>query len=263
MHILITNDDGIQAPGLWELARQLVKVARVSVIAPDRPCPAIGTGLSLHRAIAVQPVTPEIAGVEAAYMVSGTPADCVLIGVDGLYRNGIDAVFSGINNGTNLGDDVFISGTVGAAIQAYLRGYRAVALSSPLDNTDSRLVSARLGAALAQYLATGDPEKPVLLNVNAPAINAEKIRGICLSSVAKQNYQDFVQIDKPGDSFSCRFIRERINGVEDTCSDASLYRRHYVSVTPLHGYLSHDIRQSGVGAEIPLDTVLAKALAPA
>ena len=128
MRILVTNDDGIFAEGLWVLAKELNKIGQVIVAAPDREQSAIGTAVTLYRPLKVHQVKPLVTGVDA-YAIGGTPSDCVILALSKLIENKVDIVVSGINQGANLGDDVLISGTVAAALQGYLRGLHALAIS--------------------------------------------------------------------------------------------------------------------------------------
>ena len=117
--ILLTNDDGIEAPGLALLADALCHVAPVTVAAPDREQSAIGTAVTLFNPLEVQRRPDLCEGVQT-YSVTGTPGDCVILALEKLLPGGVSLVVSGINNGSNLGEDVFISGTVSGAMQAYL-----------------------------------------------------------------------------------------------------------------------------------------------
>ena len=109
MNILVTNDDGIFADGLWILVEELKRGARVVVVAPDREQSAVGTAVTLSQPLRVHRVRPLVPGVEA-YSVTGTPADCVILASGKLVTDKIDLVISGINHGLNLGNDVLISG---------------------------------------------------------------------------------------------------------------------------------------------------------
>src|SRR4030042_1065086 len=153
MKILVTNDDGILADGLWKLVKELKNVAQVVVVAPDREQSAIGTAVTLRQPLRVQKVAPMVAGIEA-YSVEGTPCDSVILALGKLIKDGIQMVISGINPGPNLGDDVLISGTVGAALQGYLRGLPALAVSVDVGTSHSLSAAARLAALLAQKIET-------------------------------------------------------------------------------------------------------------
>jgi len=128
MKILVTNDDGILAEELGMLVKELKNIAQIVVVAPDREQSAIGTAVTLHQPLRVQKVRPMVPGVET-YSVEGTPADSVILALSRLIKDKVDLVVSGINQGLNLGNDVPISGTVGAALQGYLHGFPAFAIS--------------------------------------------------------------------------------------------------------------------------------------
>lgn len=116
MRILLTNDDGIGAPGLWAVAAELAKVGDLVVAAPGEERSGAGTSISLRKPIRVQEVAPQVDGVKA-FSVSGTPADSAILAISCLFPGEFDLVVSGINRGSNLGHDVYVSGTVGAAMR--------------------------------------------------------------------------------------------------------------------------------------------------
>jgi len=123
MKILVTNDDGIHAPGIKALADALAKVGDVAVVAPDRERSAVGHALTLHHPLRAVQLGPDM------FSVDGTPTDCVNLGIHNLISFKPDLVVSGINRGGNLGDDVTYSGTVSAALEAALMGIPAFAVS--------------------------------------------------------------------------------------------------------------------------------------
>ena len=129
MKILVTNDDGIFADGLWTLVRELKSIAEVVVVAPDREQSAIGTAVTLRQPLRIQKIKSMVPEVET-YSIDGTPSDSVILALEKLIKNRVDVVVSGINPSPNLGEDVHISGTVGAALQAYLHGFPALAISA-------------------------------------------------------------------------------------------------------------------------------------
>ena len=117
MKILVTNDDGIKAEGLWTLVKELQKFARITVVAPDGERSAIGTAVTLFQPLHVEEVDAPLAGV-TTYAVDGSPSDCVILALGKLIKDGVVMVVSGVNPNLNLGEDVYISGTVGAAENA-------------------------------------------------------------------------------------------------------------------------------------------------
>ena len=167
MKILICNDDGYQAPGIVALYDVLKSVADVEVIAPQRNNSAKSNALTLH-----EPLYVEQASNGFRY-VTGTPADCMHLALKGLLDYKPDLVVSGINNGANLGDDTIYSGTVGAAMEAYLFGIPAIAFSQVKkgwDHLDAAALKARdlVVQVLHQIENTAHPFAPCLLNVNIP-----------------------------------------------------------------------------------------------
>ena len=154
MKILVTNDDGIYAKGLWVLAAELRKVAEVIVVAPDREQSATSSAITLHQPLRLTQVRTQMAGIKA-YSIEGTPADSVILALGILDDIGI--VFSGINEGINLGDDVLLSGTVGAALQGYLRGLPSIALSVVAEEDIHFEVAARFASLLADKIINNFP----------------------------------------------------------------------------------------------------------
>ena len=136
MKILLTNDDGVSAPGLWAAVRTLRLVGEVCVVAPSQEQSGVGASLTLHSSVDVTQVDvdPEKAGdgegvhPVTAYSVGGTPGDSCIVALESVV-GAVDLVVSGINSGSNLGWDIMVSGTVGAAFQGYVRGYPTVAIS--------------------------------------------------------------------------------------------------------------------------------------
>ena len=131
MKVLITNDDGIRSPGLWAAVEALKDAGEIFVVAPDREQSGVGASLTLHAPIRASEVPPAVKGGMndiRAYSVEGTPADCCVLALEKL-AGPVDLLVSGINQGSNLGEDILISGTIGAALQGYVRGYPSIAIS--------------------------------------------------------------------------------------------------------------------------------------
>lgn len=228
MRILATNDDGVHSEGLRALVAELSGIARVTVFAPDREQSAIGTAVTLRRPLRLQVVMPLAPGADT-YSVSGTPSDSVILAL-GRSNDRIDLVVSGINNGLNLGEDVLISGTVGAALQGYLRGFPSMAISAPYDNhhleTAARAASLLARRVIALSLATN-----LFLNVNVPDLPAEAVRGVRLTRLAHQSHINTVEAGG-GDSF--RLVRQRRDSSINHDSDIWAVEQGYISVTPIY-----------------------------
>lgn len=184
MTIVLTNDDGINAPGLQTLKKALRDAGhRVAVVAPATNQSGISRAATYHNAVRVR----RVSRIELDFAVVGTPVDCVRVALIGQVVPDATLVISGINHGANLGDDIYNSGTVGAAIEAAIHGVPAMAISQQshpghfnildaLDQTplDYR-ATARLGAVIASRLLENPPEGRCVLNVNTPATVASEL----------------------------------------------------------------------------------------
>ncbi len=233
MKILATNDDGILADGLRVLVKELKKVAQVIVVAPDRERSVIGTAVTLRYPVRAHRAEPVIPGVET-YAVEGTPADSVILALSKLAGNDIDLVVSGINQGANLGDDVFISGTVSAALQAYLHGLPAIAISAPALNGKLLDNAARLAAILAKEIDSATLPSDILLNVNLPDLPREKLREPKVTRLAPKSHTFTVEEESEDKQPYYRLLRHRLNKNTDSNTDIWAIEQGYISITPLH-----------------------------
>jgi 5'-nucleotidase len=186
MRILLTNDDGVSAPLLADLAARLEVLGDVDVIAPASDMTGVSRALSLAGPIAVDEV--RLADGRAAFAVGGTPADCVRFGALGLAGGPPDVVVSGPNRGVNLGDDVAYSGTVAAALEAAMLGLPAAALSQQAAPDGSFDASALglLTLRLVPLLASGALPPGVVINVNAPA---GAVTGVRVARLGRRRYR--------------------------------------------------------------------------
>lgn len=234
--ILVVNDDGIHFPGLWTLVEELTREHQVTVVAPDREQSGVGTAISLHRILRVGEVRPEVKGVQA-YAVEGTPGDCVILGLGELAKDA-DLVIAGVNEGANLGEDVLISGTVGASLQALFRGLPAIAVSvSALGSTNYR-PAARIAARLARCVADGSLPRHMVLNVNVPDLPAEEIRGVLVTRLAARRYADIVRAET--DTRGKRYfwiVRGQPEWEIEEGTDIWAIVNGFVSLLPLHSDL--------------------------
>ena len=236
MEILITNDDGIFAPGLWRLARELKQIARVVVVAPDREQSGSGTAVSLRQPLRVQKVRPLVPEIET-HSVEGTPTDSVILALGKLLKNKIDLVVSGINSGPNLGDDVLISGTVGAALMGYRHGFPALAIS--IASLDSHYLdnAARLATLLAKRIADSSLPRNIFLNVNLPSLPLEKIKGVKITRLASKSHIDTVEEGHDGRKAYYWLVRQKINKNVDKNTDIWAIEQGNISITLLHSEL--------------------------
>jgi 5'-nucleotidase len=231
--ILVTNDDGIFAPGLWALARALQSVDDVVIVAPDREQSAIGTAMTLRQPLRVRRANSIISGVEA-FAVDGTPGDSVLLAVGKLFEGRISLVVSGINEGFNLGDDVLISGTVGAALQGYLRNLPALAVSVLGTDEDNLNTAARLSAVIAERIKANELPADVFLNINVPDRPLGSIKGIVATSPAHKSHLDSVEEGSDGRRNYYWLGRRKVADNTPENTDSWAIGHGLISITPLH-----------------------------
>ena len=186
MKILISNDDGYQAPGIVALYEALKAVADVDVVAPEHNNSAKSNALTLHSPLYVHTAP------NGFRYVNGTPADCVHIALTGLLGYRPDLVVSGINNGANMGDDTIYSGTVGAAMEGYLFGIPAIAFSQTEKGWAHLDAAARKARDLVEQLTDpsgglGQGPSPWLLNVNIPNLPAEQIKPVRVARLGRRH----------------------------------------------------------------------------
>lgn len=232
MKTLVTNDDGINAPGLWVVVKELQRVGRVAVVAPQQERSGSGTSISLRQSIRVKKVEPQLEGVET-YSVEGTPSDGVIIAVKSLFPGEINLVVSGINRGPNIGHDVFVSGTVGAAFQGYLHGISSLAISVNAYEGLDFTVGAKLAALLAANIRDGVLPKGNLLNVNLPNLAVSEIGGVEITTLSKQNYCDIVERELGSEAECYRIKRSQDSFHSSIGGDVGALQSNRISITPL------------------------------
>ncbi len=234
MLILVTNDDGVQSPGLRALAAAMAELGQVVVVAPDRNRSAVGHALTLDQPLRAEEIKP------AVFAVDGTPTDCVYLGIHGLIQQRPGLVVSGINRGSNVGDDITYSGTVSAALEAALMGLPAFAVSLDLLDFDPQAL--RRAAAFATRLARkillqGLPAE-TFLNVNIPA-RAE--HGVQVTRQGKRLYGETVVRNQDPRGRNYYWIGGAHNGHENLPgSDCNALAAGMISVTPLKTDMNHD-----------------------
>ena len=176
MKILVVNDDSIQSPGIALLARAAMELGEVTVVAPAHQCSAMSQKLTIHGDLRVDKVNDFPVPVKAAYKVDGTPVDCVKVALQYILKEKPDYVFSGINDGYNVGFDIAYSGTLGAALEAVMNGIPAIAFSNtihaPLNIAEEFLVP------IARELMEAGQGRGEVWNVNFPAVERNDLKGI-------------------------------------------------------------------------------------
>ncbi|MDY6908213.1 MAG: 5'/3'-nucleotidase SurE [Chloroflexota bacterium] len=233
MRILATNDDGQYAQGLWTMVKALKALGEVVVVAPDREQSAVGTSVTLHHPLRAREVPPLVEGV-TSFSVEGTPADCVILALGHLIDGDVDIVVSGINEGPNLGDDVLISGTVGAALQGYLRGLPSVAVSVGALEGCHFDVAAHLAAIVVARIAQGSLPRRILLNINLPNQPLECIQGLEVTQLGQRRYVDTIAEGHDGKREYYWIVRGTPEWMLNEGTDIWALSHDRISITPLH-----------------------------
>jgi 5'-nucleotidase len=234
MHILVTNDDGVTAPGLAALAAALRDsgLGRVSVLAPDRNWSASGHVKTLHKPLRVRPA--HTADGAEALTCDGAPSDCVALAFLGVIKEKIDLVVSGINPFPNMGHDITYSGTVTAAMEGVISGVPAIAVSTDTPRHADYGPAARVAVRLArEVIARGLPPH-TLLNVNVPGRPDSEIKGVQITRQGVSVYRD--QLDERRDPRGSPYYwigGEFPIGAPGDGTDFAALAEGYVSITPL------------------------------
>jgi 5'-nucleotidase len=236
MHILVTNDDGIFAPGLQILAQAMRELGKVSVLAPDRNWSASGHVKTMERPLRVKDVL--LADGTPALACDGAPSDCVALAMLGLIPEKIDIVVSGINPGLNIGHDVTYSGTVTAAMEAAISCVPGVAISLEVSEDHLAEIDYKPAAWVAQVVVqevTAHGISPnTLYNVNVPGLPKHKIKGFRISRQGLRIYRD--QLDRRVDPRNRPYYwigGEAPTAVKEEGTDFGDISCGYISVTPL------------------------------
>lgn len=232
MSILVTNDDGIFAKGLWALQEALAYIRHVTVIAPDRERSAVGHGITLHEPIRADKIC--VNGDHWGYAVSGTPADCIKLGLLELMAEKPDLVVSGINPGANIGVNVNYSGTVAAAKEAALYGIPAIAVSISNSAPNHYEDVACFVRRLAEKVLENGLPFGTFLNVNFPDLPVEATAGIRVSRQGIRFFQE--RIEKKIDPRNRPYYwqgRDNQLRFSDPDIDSEALCGNYISITPI------------------------------
>jgi 5'-nucleotidase len=230
MHILVSNDDGILASGLEHLAEACRSVAQVTVVAPDREQSGTSHSLTMHRPIRAR------RRPDGAFQVDGTPTDCVLLALGDLLDDKPDFVFSGVNHGPNMGEDVLYSGTVAAAMEGVTLGVPGVAIS--LAGSDPAVLSTYGGilANLVRQITSVDTfPSNTILNINLPDRPASDVSGIKVTSLGSRFFSESLTRMKDPWGRDMHWIGGgTITWTGGEYSDHRAVAEGFISLTPLH-----------------------------
>ncbi len=232
MKVLLTNDDGYRAEGIWALARELAKRGTdVTIVAPESQRSAASHAVTLHKPLRLKHAAKLEEENIKVYYTNGTPSDSAMLGLLEVAPDA-ELLISGINNGPNMGEDVLYSGTVAAAMEGALLGCRSISVS--LADYDDYTLAARFTAGLAPQIADSGLPKKTVLNVNVPPAPPEKYKGFRVVPLGSREYKDVLQkrIDPRGNSYFW-ITGQVVRGECNYETDNSVVARGFVSVTPI------------------------------
>lgn len=232
MKVLLTNDDGVNATGIAEMRAELIKIADVTVVAPETEMSAVGHAITLTDPLRVRRV--EKNGQRFGMAVNGTPADCVKIAVKAILDEKPDVIVSGINHGQNVATNVIYSGTVSAATEGMILGIPSVAVSLASFTEHDFKVAAKTGAKIAQIVVKRGIPSGTLINVNVPALPEEEIKGvkICRNGRSKFTEEFEKRVDPRENEYYWQGGTMSVFD-EDHDADIGWLGRGYVTVTPI------------------------------
>jgi len=233
LNILVSNDDGIDAPGIYALVQEMKKIGSVTVVAPDKQQSAVGHAITMNYPLRVKEFKKN--GKFFGYAVQGTPADCVKLAVRAILKCEPDLVVSGVNHGSNTAISIIYSGTVSAATEGTILGIPSIAISL----TTYAPVDFRYAAQFARKLALlvikrGLPHS-TLLNVNIPPFKAKEIKGVLVTRQGKAVWNDTFDLRRDPNNREYYWLTGGLMKVDtDLDFDEAAIRNGYISVTPIH-----------------------------
>jgi 5'-nucleotidase len=241
MKILLTNDDGANAPGLHALAEVMREEGRVVIVAPATQQSAVSHSITLHKPLRCASLADfPVDGVEA-WSTNGTPTDAVLLGIHAILREKPDIVLSGINSGPNLGADVTYSGTVAGAMEGVVARVPSIAASMGAFESLTYRDCADFIRRIAKIVGSGVFPNDILLNINYPNLPRDKIQGVSITRLGLRWYDDVIheRVDPRGRKYYWITGKKVLFG-RDPGTDAFELERGYISITPLTLDLTRD-----------------------
>jgi len=233
MQILLTNDDGIHGEGLRAIYKELSKISKVTVVAPDSERSSVGHGITLAHPLWVQKV--KVFNKNSFYGISGTPADCVKVALRVILKKKPDLIISGINLGPNCGYSVFYSGTIAAAREGAMLGIPSIAISLATFNNPDFSYAAVVGAKLAKIFNKMKLPEQTFLNVNVPNKKSENIKGMRIVRQSIEPIHSKFLKRKDPYARSYYWLSASIPAKRSASShDIQALRKGYVTITPIH-----------------------------
>lgn len=231
--ILVTNDDGITAPGIASLIEVMKTIGDVVVVAPDKPQSGMGHAITINATLRIHKVN--IYGVKEEYSCTGTPVDCVKIAINKILKRKPDIVVSGINHGSNMSINVIYSGTMSAAVEGAIEGVPSVGFSLLNESIDADFTAAKkvVKTIVNQVLKNGMP-KGVCLNVNIPKVKFDLIKGIKICRQARANWIEELDERKDPSGKTYFWLTGRFDNYDKGKKDTDVWalENQYVSIVP-------------------------------
>lgn len=232
MNILLTNDDGIYSDGIYALYESLIKIADVTVVAPEAEQSAVGHAITMSAPLRVKEAYRK--NKFFGYAVSKTPADCVKLAIRSLLKKKPDLIISGINLGPNTGFSVLYSGTVSGAMEGAILGFPSIAVSLGTFANPDFSFAASFTAKIAKHTYKHGLPKGTFLNINVPARPSSKIKGVKITKQGKTPiFESFVKRIDPRRRIYYWLTGEVMNLNGDKDSDISALKNDYITITPL------------------------------
>lgn len=235
MHtILVTNDDGVNSPGLISLYNAMKDLGNALIVAPDRERSAASRSLTMHKPLKVEKIRNSV------YSVNGTPTDCVAIGINKILSEKPVLVASGINKGANLGDDISYSGTVSAAMESTILGIPSFAISLVLEKQHKKpflhfKTASKIALEIGRHILLESLPYDTLLNINVPNVTIDKIKGIKFTRQGKRVYDNTVhEILDPNGNQHYWIGGGDPSWEKGNDTDIQAIQSGYISITPVH-----------------------------
>ena len=237
MRILAANDDGVRAEGFIALINELKKIGEVTAIAPETERSAAGHSVTFFAPLRLKRLSEE--ENLTIYSCSGTPTDCVLMGIAEVMKdNPPDIIITGINYGPNLGDDATYSGTISSAMEGVMAGIPSIAVSTGIHKTEvtEYALPAKVAAQICKLVHKNKLPPRILLSVNVPAVSKDEIKGIKISHLGQSNFKyGFIKRSDAGHRDYYWLTREPdIEKASYPDSDYEALHNNYISITPVH-----------------------------
>lgn len=231
--ILVTNDDGISAPGISALVEVMRGIGDVVVVAPDKPQSGMGHAITINSTLRIHKVN--LYGVKEEYSCTGTPVDCVKIAINKILSRKPDLVVSGINHGSNMSINVIYSGTMSAAVEGAIESVPSVGFSLLNESIDADFSAAKkIAKAVALKVLKNGLPKGVCLNVNIPNLKSEEIKGIKICRQAKANWIEELDERKDPSGKTYFWLTGKFENYDKGQKDTDVWalENNYVSIVP-------------------------------